>query len=413
MENDSEWQAYEASESLWSIIKQNVNESELDAIKSAIGESLIDTTLELHNEIETLLEIWRDYREETTQNINKVRNSISNKALLPEPPDMRERLIKEITFFVKQMRLEKAENEAQFQRQLINNNHNLEIIHYALNNTPEFADTSQLNTRTKTSLTRPLSSLSSRSGLETPIMSNRLKSEKSTYSTKINESLENFETKLNCIQIDEIVESLRDKFEDEKQNLLKDIEFLYECIDKESEYRDDVKRGIKEPTINELKEERKKLENDLLSNGTSLSRISRPSSNNSISSINFSIKSPSPTPSSRLNSPNTTRIPPKLQTGLISDRRSISVKSLIPSNRDIETKIHIVPNINNNKTPLKAAEPFKTGLSTTRTNSVASALSNQSSLLSQATATSSSRLAARQNAAARFRKMVLDSRDSP
>ena len=57
--------------------------------------------MDLHNEIDTLLEIWRDYRNETMTSLNQIKQS-SNKNL-PEPPNIRETLKKEIKFFVKQM----------------------------------------------------------------------------------------------------------------------------------------------------------------------------------------------------------------------------------------------------------------------------------------------------------------------
>ena len=75
--------SYEPPESLWQLITENVNESELDAIKAAIGESLVDTSIELHSEIETLLDIWRDYRHETECNNDQIIRNNSNKNILP------------------------------------------------------------------------------------------------------------------------------------------------------------------------------------------------------------------------------------------------------------------------------------------------------------------------------------------
>ena len=47
---------YEPPESLWQLIKSVANERELDVIKSIIGESIIETSIDLHNEIDTLLD---------------------------------------------------------------------------------------------------------------------------------------------------------------------------------------------------------------------------------------------------------------------------------------------------------------------------------------------------------------------
>ena len=85
---------YEPPESLWQLIKSVANERELDTIKSIIGESLIETSIDLHNEIDSLLEIWRDYRYETTVSINQIDQKGSKNISLPEPPNIRETLAK-------------------------------------------------------------------------------------------------------------------------------------------------------------------------------------------------------------------------------------------------------------------------------------------------------------------------------
>lgn len=53
-------------------------------------------------QIETLLEIWRDYREETLH--------VKPMSKLPEPPGLRDRLVQEIQFFVDSVK-EKAKNQ--------------------------------------------------------------------------------------------------------------------------------------------------------------------------------------------------------------------------------------------------------------------------------------------------------------
>ncbi|KAL9951552.1 hypothetical protein ACROYT_G044235 [Oculina patagonica] len=62
-----EWrlEAFENRPSLWKLIEEIVPESERLEIKEALGEDLVDETLDLQNEASTLLEIWQDYREET------------------------------------------------------------------------------------------------------------------------------------------------------------------------------------------------------------------------------------------------------------------------------------------------------------------------------------------------------------
>ncbi len=79
------------------------------------------------------------------------------------------------------------------------------------------------------------------------------------------------EDKLNCFQIDDVVDHLRELLQEECDILLKDIEFLYQCIELENEYRENSAKSLsenKEPSLMELKEERKLLESDLNSSHT-------------------------------------------------------------------------------------------------------------------------------------------------
>ena len=43
--------AYSPPESLWELVRLHVQESEQDEIKSLLGESLVDQSLELHQEV--------------------------------------------------------------------------------------------------------------------------------------------------------------------------------------------------------------------------------------------------------------------------------------------------------------------------------------------------------------------------
>ena len=101
------------------------------------------------------------------------------------------------------------------------------------------------------------------------------------------------EDKINCMQIDEIADHLRVLFKEECDTLKNDIEFLYECIDKEKDYRVKSRDTLREPSLNELKEERKRLEADLVSSsGKNQVQISRLPASVSSTNNNRSIHSP-------------------------------------------------------------------------------------------------------------------------
>ena len=178
---------YEPPESLWQLIKSIANERELDVIKSIIGQAVIETSIDLHNEIDTLLEIWRDYRNETMVSLNQIKQNISKTHNnLPEPPNIRDTLKKEIRFFVTQMR-EHFKEEDKFCRQIVANNHNLNVINYALNSNSSSTETvydlnqskvnMKMNVKRSSSagsmiIERPQTSINKRTGIETPIIVN-------------------------------------------------------------------------------------------------------------------------------------------------------------------------------------------------------------------------------------------------
>ena len=431
--------AYEPPESLWELIKQNVKETEIDFMKTTIGESLVDTSIELHEEVNTLLDIWRDYRDETISSLNKIIiSNNSNKTFLPEPPDQRERLIKEINFFLKQMR-EKCDSKS-FCKQLTAKKHNLNVINYVLNTASTKFDDSESMTiiagedtsrLTPKSVQRP-SSCMSKNGMMTPSIKT-FRSQNNC--SKMTNALEIVEDKLNVNQIDEIVDHLREVMQEEIDTLLKDIDFIYDCIDKESEYRMQSNKTVKEPTLSELKEERKKLEDNILDD-------QRPSSNNSISSISLSIKSPSPGPQftkRQVDSPTSTRTKLPLTLSSLNKTGVNTTNDLKLRKKPEDMNIPQAAitskkplNFEHSQTPTIAAAHHTYTLKTrtqkvTKNNQSIENLASASPTPSSAPSSASSRTSSvsslirskilvptvvKQNAAEKFRKMVLDSRDT-
>ncbi|KAL4236649.1 Coiled-coil domain-containing protein [Mactra antiquata] len=238
-------QAYHPPISLWEIVKQHVPVHEREEIKNMLGESLIDQSLELHEEVNTLLEIWRDYRDETTK--------VKPNPVLPEPPGLRDRLIQEIQFFVGSVK-EKAKHEGVNADKILSR-HNSEIIDYALDTfRPDSA--------------RPSSRLTARGndGRETPMICSPSCSDRTSEASMLSEEVESMNEKLNILKFDEVVSHLRSTLEEEIETLLKDITFLQNCLDEEATFRAESTGTLtREPTLQELKEERSTLEKDLLS----------------------------------------------------------------------------------------------------------------------------------------------------
>lgn len=244
-------QAYEPPLSLWSLVEQHVSPYEQTEIRNMLGESLVDQSLELHTEIDTLLEIWRDYRYETDE--------MQPAKILPEPPGLRDRLVQEIQFFVDNVK-EKAKNSGMNPEKVLHAKYNMDIIEYAF-------DCSRPGTGIgRPSSARPGSS-SSREGRDTPMITSPTGFDRASNASSLSEEIESMNDKLNFLKFEEVVQHLRSTLEEEIETLLRDIRFLYECIDNEAEFRAEKIGTIsREPTILDLQHERSKMEKELLDN---------------------------------------------------------------------------------------------------------------------------------------------------
>jgi len=262
---------YEPPVPVWAIVKKSLNTDQEKAfMKEILGDSLVDQTVELHAEVDNLLEIWREFRLETTSIISSTSQNPTH-AHLPEPPEVRFRLKKEIQFYVEALQT-KAKKEGRQLEQVLRTFNN-SVLDYALEKT------------TKTG-SRPSTGKSKRDGLETPLVEEAgcrdgvegLRNQFQSLRTLSTEWLGS--TRLGAdpaVPLSESVESLayvdiidrlRDELTKEVKTLYGDIDFLQSCLEGESEFRCDSSMGLsKEPTLTDLKEERRKLENQLLSDG--------------------------------------------------------------------------------------------------------------------------------------------------
>ncbi|XP_062600729.1 sodium-dependent lysophosphatidylcholine symporter 1-like [Saccostrea cucullata] len=305
MEPNFDLHAYEPPISLWSIVEQYIPVHEHEEIKGMLGESLIDQSLELRNEIETLLDIWRDYRDETNDNC---------KEKLPEPPGLRDRLVQEIQFFIENVK-EKSRLQGLNPERILATGHNKAVLDYTM-------EVSRPGTARGS---RPSTAMS-RDGQDTPMMCTPTGSDRTSAASTLSEEIESMTDKLNYLKFDEVVQHLKGYLEDEINTLLKDIQFLYECLDEEATYRAETQGTIsREPTIAELQTERSKMEKEMLSkNIVPQPPVMKPSPVNSLKKLpppqlsSFKIKNPSPksgsSPTGRANSPTGTQTDNAYQT---------------------------------------------------------------------------------------------------
>ncbi|XP_046340643.1 coiled-coil domain-containing protein 24-like [Haliotis rufescens] len=234
-------QGYQPPLSLWQLVEELVSSHEQEEIKRILGESLIDQSIELHEEVSTLMSIWHDYKMET-------RESEPPKPL-PEPPQQRERLIQEISFFVANVK-DKA-NSTGIDHEHLFSSHNSCVIEYVL-------ETS-----------RHCSNAHLRSPVTDETTSRVISPQNSIPFQDLGEEMLRMRNKLNYLQLDDVVQHLRLSLQDEIEQLLQDITFLQHQIDDEVSIRMTGRPTIaKEPTLTELKEERAALEKELLTHAT-------------------------------------------------------------------------------------------------------------------------------------------------
>lgn len=255
--------SYELPPSLWLIVENCVPEHEREEVKNMLGEGLVEQSIELHQEAETFLDIWREYREETNCIVQMPKR-------LPEPPALRERLRQEICFFVEQIR-EKAERTGTNSCHILSK-HKKDVLDYAMEQ--KRPGSSGYNSR-------PSTGRSSRNGRETPMLRfDTPTSDRYSLSSARSDEVEKMQDKLNVLKLDEVITHLKETLEEEIETLHGDIKFLQECLEEEADYRANSSMGFVdcEPSLSELKEERNQLEKDLLRHEESVPEVLRDSS---------------------------------------------------------------------------------------------------------------------------------------
>lgn len=260
-----EWrlEAFESRPSLWKFIEEYVPESERIEIKEALGEDLVDETVDLHNEASILLEIWQDYREETEK---EEREKALQRHLhrLPEPPMIRENLKKEIKMFVEMLQ-QKAKKEGRNPSNILSDKES-DIVEYVFDNAAA---------RPSSSASRPSTAHSSRDGRQTPLRATP-SNDGSRCTSSLIDHLESMNDKLNALEIDRITHHLRQLLVEEKEGLLGDITFLQHCLMEESDYRGQVTSPNEpEPSLRDLRDLGTKLEKEVLNNVSAVSKQSQ------------------------------------------------------------------------------------------------------------------------------------------
>ncbi|CAF3432089.1 unnamed protein product [Rotaria sp. Silwood1] len=250
---------YDKPVSTWKTLSTSLNPAECDYVKFYLGQALIEQCEEIENEIDSLLDIWREYRNETVANCTD-----STIHTLAEPPVLRKRLTTEIEFFVKHIHEQCAKDDHIFHRRL-SNGHNWNAINYAL-----VTGTGDDERRIRE---RPVSARD-RHGRETPTLvipepAANIDETKIMNSlsprTLSNIDINTVRNKLKDFTIDDIIQRLRQAIIDDIKTLENHVTYVHQKLEEEADYRAKTRGLLREPTLGELRDERNRLEKEIFS----------------------------------------------------------------------------------------------------------------------------------------------------
>eukprot|EP00039_Didymoeca_costata_P001455 m.52650 g.52650 ORF g.52650 m.52650 type:complete len:289 (+) comp10808_c0_seq4:354-1220(+) len=235
--------------SLWDQITLHTNPSELEEITYVVGEALVEKVQSIHREVVSLLAILQDYRQGTDKCEQTVKPNPDHQSL-PEPPELRNSLVKEIQFLANGL-----EGKGKIVRSAEN------TITYALKD----------NTQTIGQHTE-----------------DRPKTAERPSTASVKRRLNKVSEIQNAVRINEInsvVHHIREALELEYEALLQDVDFIQKCLLEEHDYRHSLASSSREkiPSIHELRLCRSALEKEYLS-----SSILQPTLNISPSHANLS-----------------------------------------------------------------------------------------------------------------------------
>ncbi|KAK1165242.1 coiled-coil domain-containing protein 24 isoform X1 [Acipenser oxyrinchus oxyrinchus] len=239
---------YEPPQSLWKLVEEYVPLAELPEIKSILGETLVDLSLEMHKEVETWLGIRRDMQ---SKSFSQSQARISC-PVLADPPAIKEMLKQEIRLLLLNIH-EKAGKEGRDENKVLMN-YNPCVVSFVMGSSKPASRLGRAGSTRSSCDSRPQTTNSKRE--ERPFSS-------LSTSSSIEDDIDAIKEKLNVVQIDEVVTHLKFILQEECNTLEKDVQFLQECVEGEHQYRSEVTETRREPSMSELKEERKVIEQDL------------------------------------------------------------------------------------------------------------------------------------------------------
>uniref|UniRef100_A0A673YB99 Coiled-coil domain containing 24 n=2 Tax=Salmo trutta TaxID=8032 RepID=A0A673YB99_SALTR len=234
---------------VWNLIVEQVPEPELPEIRGLFGDTLIDVYTEIHTEVTLWQQIWQTVH-------HKLGNRLKTPhSPLADPPAIKELLKAEIQLLLGTVReraaLEGRDGDADLFR------YSPSVVNYALG---------VHNNRCDTVNSRPPSSGIQYSQSQ---HAERSCSQSSVSSTTSQDDIDGVRHKLNVTHIDDVVAHLKSVLTQECEALKSQVQFLQEIVEHEHQTQHDVTEAP-EPTVTELKDERRAIQMDLKKQSLSL-----------------------------------------------------------------------------------------------------------------------------------------------
>nr|XP_033773070.1 coiled-coil domain-containing protein 24 isoform X1 [Geotrypetes seraphini]XP_033773071.1 coiled-coil domain-containing protein 24 isoform X1 [Geotrypetes seraphini] len=239
-------EVFEPPLSLWKLVEEHVPASERLEIRKILGEHAIDLSLELHREVDTWLKVRHELRSGTFYGDRLP--GPSSRPALADPPLIKDMLKEEIRLLLMSVR-QRAHSEGRDENKAIAK-YNPKVVHFVMSSSRSGSRICQLG-----------SAIGKHGVEEVPsrIQTARDSKDERTGSS-LEDTLETIKEKLNISSIDEVVAHLRSVLEEECQSLKREIAFLQSFIMREKDYTDLM---APDPTLTELKEERRVIKQDL------------------------------------------------------------------------------------------------------------------------------------------------------
>ncbi|XP_053484003.1 coiled-coil domain-containing protein 24 isoform X2 [Ictalurus furcatus] len=215
---------------VWSLIKECVPDSELPEIRAILGDALIDMYTEVYSEVQMWEQMWHEVHDGKSQMPH---------SSLADPPAVKGLLRSELQLLLLSLRQQSTTLGRDGDK--VMSRYNPKVVSYALS-TERQRSPDSIECATPSS--RPASSRSS----------SRLSSNSS-----IEDEIEALRHKLNITHINEVVSHLKSVLTEECEVLKNDVQLLQESV--ELEYL--KQSGFMEPTLTELKKERRLIQQDL------------------------------------------------------------------------------------------------------------------------------------------------------